>query len=695
MWPLDVSDLPGALAGPGGRARPADDSGDHDEQADQDAVLDELLEARDRGEVTTLSAGEVAGRVAEELPAGPGLAALLTQIPAAEHRDDDLPAIAAGFRRLAAWAQWGELAAVAQIASRAAAAEEKIGVDAAGRPARVSPSAAGEVALALAMTQAGAAGWTDLAVTLAWRLAATGAALAAGEIDLYRARLIAEATSLLSDAKARAVEVRVLPAAGQLTTSQLRAALRRAVIAVDPEGADERRREAERQARVTLFPEQDGTASLSGTSLPAVRAAAAMARIGAIARAWKASGAGGGSDLLRAEVFLGLLLGTLPYIPPAEGAPPGEPPGCDPRPGDPSADGPPAGRPPSGDPPPDQPPPGDPPVTKPPGGEPSAAGQSRPSGDASDDPGPGDEDAPEQDGLDELDPPPCPGADDAGLEDDRLAASPAPPWPHIPALLPDAVTAPANGTPGRGLLDLTLPWATLTGISAAPATLGWIGPISGTEARRLAAAAAASRAVEWRVIVVSASGHALAVARVPRRRSGCGPPGTAASLVGRVTVVMPEPSADQPWPGLAPHAEPDWPRGSPLPMAAVLRAALRGLTRAREHAAADAAAGGCAHLPAARGYRPSPSLREYVVARDQTCRSPGCRRPAWRGDLDHTVPYECGGETCACNLGGLCRTHHRLKQMAGWRLRQLRPGVFEWSTPAGRRYEQAPDAYAS
>ena len=129
--------------------------------------------------------------------------------------------------------------------------------------------------------------------------------------------------------------------------------------------------------------------------------------------------------------------------------------------------------------------------------------------------------------------------------------------------------------------------------------------------------------------------------------------------------------------------------------AAVLRAALRGLDRARKHAAADAAAGGCAHLPATRGYRPSLSLREYVVARDQTCRSPGCRRPAWRGDLDHTVPYECGGETCACNLGGLCRTHHRLKQMAGWRLQQLRPGVFEWTTPAGRRYEQAPDAYAS
>ena len=36
-----------------------------------------------------------------------------------------------------------------------------------------------------------------------------------------------------------------------------------------------------------------------------------MARITALAKAMKASGAGGGIDVLRAHVFLGLLLGTL------------------------------------------------------------------------------------------------------------------------------------------------------------------------------------------------------------------------------------------------------------------------------------------------------------------------------------------------------------------------------------------------
>jgi hypothetical protein len=58
-----------------------------------------------------------------------------------------------------------------------------------------------------------------------------------------------------------------------------------------------------------LYPDEDNTASLSGYRLPAVRAAAAMARIKAMARALKASGAGGGIGRLSAQVYLGLLCG--------------------------------------------------------------------------------------------------------------------------------------------------------------------------------------------------------------------------------------------------------------------------------------------------------------------------------------------------------------------------------------------------
>ena len=50
-----------------------------------------------------------------------------------------------------------------------------------------------------------------------------------------------------------------------------------------------------------------------------------MARITALAKAMQATGSAGQIDLVRAQVFLGLLLGTLPYIPPAPGAPPDDP----------------------------------------------------------------------------------------------------------------------------------------------------------------------------------------------------------------------------------------------------------------------------------------------------------------------------------------------------------------------------------
>jgi hypothetical protein len=130
-------------------------------------------------------------------------------------------------------------------------------------------------------------------------------------------------------------------------------------------------------------------------------------------------------------------------------------------------------------------------------------------------------------------------------------------------------------------------------------------------------------------------------------------------------------------------------------LAAALRAARRATARADTDARAAGATGpgGCGHRQASLAYRPPPRLREYVAARDQTCRSPVCRQPASRADLDHTVPHDQGGRTCDCNLGGACRTHHRLKQRPGWQLAQPAPGIFVWTTPAGRTYTQTPDTY--
>jgi len=137
--------------------------------------------------------------------------------------------------------------------------------------------------------------------------------------------------------------------------------------------------------------------------------------------------------------------------------------------------------------------------------------------------------------------------------------------------------------------------------------------------------------------------------------------------------------------------------GGPGPAGDILglavRAAVRAAARARAVATADAAAGGCAHRAASPGYRPPPRLQDYITARDLTCRFPRCRQPAWRGDLDHTIPFDDGGLTCRCNLGGLCRTHHILKHHPGWKLEQIAPGIFRWTTPSGRTFTATPDTH--
>jgi hypothetical protein len=82
-------------------------------------------------------------------------------------------------------------------------------------------------------------------------------------------------------------------------------------------------------------------------------------------------------------------------------------------------------------------------------------------------------------------------------------------------------------------------------------------------------------------------------------------------------------------------------------------------------------------------YRPSRKLAEFVRCRDQTCRFPGCTRPATHTDIDHTIPYPYG-PTCASNLACLCREHHLLKTFwPGWTNQQFPDGTILWTDPDG------------
>jgi len=88
-------------------------------------------------------------------------------------------------------------------------------------------------------------------------------------------------------------------------------------------------------------------------------------------------------------------------------------------------------------------------------------------------------------------------------------------------------------------------------------------------------------------------------------------------------------------------------------------------------------------------YIPSTALADFVRCRDLTCRFPGCDEPAYRCDLDHTIPYPVG-PTCASNLGCLCRKHHLLKTFLGWREQQLPDGTLIFTSPSGQTYVTTP-----
>jgi len=93
-----------------------------------------------------------------------------------------------------------------------------------------------------------------------------------------------------------------------------------------------------------------------------------------------------------------------------------------------------------------------------------------------------------------------------------------------------------------------------------------------------------------------------------------------------------------------------------------------------------------------RSYVVPADLRAFLTQRDLTCRFPGCRVPARRCDVDHTVAWADGGATDATNLASLCRKHHTVKHESRWVVEQLGHGVLAWTSPRGRTYLTTPGA---
>ncbi|MFG1860134.1 DUF222 domain-containing protein [Microbispora bryophytorum] len=155
----------------------------------------------------------------------------------------------------------------------------------------------------------------DSAFDLAWnlhrRLPVLGEAMLAGELDEPRAAAFICWTGGLTDAQAVWVCERLISRAPAWTVGQLIEHIQRLVLAIDPDWAEKRYREAVRRRRVVGTRTEEGTATVSGLDLPLDRAVAGCERIDELARACKRAGDRRPVDHIRADLFLGSLDGSF------------------------------------------------------------------------------------------------------------------------------------------------------------------------------------------------------------------------------------------------------------------------------------------------------------------------------------------------------------------------------------------------
>src|SRR5580692_2648405 len=223
--------------------------------------------------------------------------------------DDELAGVICAQDRVQANASATKHAAIAELIRRRPAPGAAVAGEA-QMPEGWDEFTARELGAVLGVSAGDAEEMLDLAWHLEVNLPGTKAAFRAGILSQDKAALIARATALLDPAEARAAEGLVLGRAGSLTPAGLRAAIRRAVMDVNPGHARKRREHAATKTRVERWAEDSGNAGLAGRELPPADVLAADHRVTAWARQLRTAGLPGGLDQLRARAYLDLLLGT-------------------------------------------------------------------------------------------------------------------------------------------------------------------------------------------------------------------------------------------------------------------------------------------------------------------------------------------------------------------------------------------------
>ncbi|MBN9608701.1 MAG: DUF222 domain-containing protein [Actinobacteria bacterium] len=534
--------------------------------------------------------------------------------------------------------------------------------------------AAAEVGCALRIAPITARLRTEAAVTMVDQLPATLAAQQAGDLDGYRALIIAEGTATLSAAQRRTVEERVLRYADGASPSVLRDLVKRESIAIDPESAARRviRAKAGRGVGVT---KSDDDMAVFTALLGAPEAELGFALLDGVAVALTSAGLADGRTLpqLRADVLVDIfdsLATTGSACLDVAGAGEGEAAGA----GADATSG--AGT----------------------GADPEQGAESAVGAGAGEAAG---SDADVDKGADAT---PGVGAGMGARAGSGIGAREGTDTASGAARVHTRTTAHRRtgaivdlhaaraaragrtGAAGAGMrrpvcLNVYVHASTLAGIDDVPGDLAGYGLITADTARALAASADTVRALVLNDRTVARAGSPPVTGTGSRsiRPARLHPPGGTERIdpIGLADVTEPA------------HTDK---RGDSTELAGGKeRSGTPDLVGVHSQDPARARACGTP-LDAGRAvYRPPAAVSDYITARDRTCQFPGCRMAARRCDIDHRVPYDDPdyGATCPCNLDTLCRFHHRTKTFTAWRADPGPDGLLVWTSPVGRRYPTA------
>ncbi|MGQ0631070.1 MAG: DUF222 domain-containing protein, partial [Sporichthyaceae bacterium] len=490
-----------------------------------------------------------------------------------------------------------------------------------------------EVRAALGLTRKAANLLVGEAHAIVHRLPQLHAAMAAGELDQARARVLADWTLELADDHAHAVCAALLPrcelsAQTRLSTGQLVDQIKTMAIALDPEWARRRYEAKVAGRRVVASRDPEGTASLSGLSLPVERVAAASARIEALARSARRGGDKRPIDHIRAELFLGMTDGTytgltddqiLTALLTAHHREDGG------------------------------------------GAHQADQGQTGEKGDAGD----GKADQVSRADSRGTTPAPSMAVDSAAVPPSEPASEPASGSASDPVIAPAPTPVPVPSWAG---VHLKVRLSTLLGLDRYPAELAGWGTCHAELATQMARELGAA---QWRYTFTCPDGYLIRTGLMSTRPTGSKK--RAASCAGVVEILVPAallprlfgPDADL-MSSIAPDLIRAW---DPV---------LFDLTEKLHDPKTQ-------RLLDPRRRAPGAALRREVTTAITTCVGAGCRAPARASDVDHLHDHAKGGLTVAANLDPMCRHDHRVKTEAGWQLRRVND-TFEWTTRLGHLY---------